>query len=220
MSIGNVTEQMLQLLNQKYTLREQSAGEFALLKVKGMDFTIKRFVAEGLGNVSLMEAKGFFGLMKMDTLIINPTEKDLPLFSYDRVLAAGNDTLIIELYDTLLGKSDLSSLQTVKENFKAFPDHDLGSHWYDNIKLAESVSKKGKKAQTEAFSKLTLDYLEAYLACDGAACDAAAKRQKGSVYVEGLLSNGGPSTDIFKKALGEEKTAYLFRKILFGTGEM
>lgn len=220
MSIGNVTEQMFQILNQKYPLKEQSAGEFALLKVKGMDFTIKRFMAEGLGNVSLMEAKGFFGLMKMDTLIIHPTEKDLPLFSYDRVMAAGNDTLIIELYDTLLEKSDLGSLQTVKEQYKEFPDHDLGSHWYDSIKLAESVSKKGKKAQTEAFSKLTLTYLEAYLACDGAACDADAKRKKGSVYVEGLLTNGGPSTDIFKKALGEEKTAYLFRKILFGTGEM
>jgi hypothetical protein len=47
--------------------------------------------------------------------------------------------------------------------------------------------------------------------------DKEAKMQKASVYVEGLLSNGGPSTDIFKQYYGEEKTAYLFRKILFGT---
>ena len=32
----------------------------------------------------------------------------------------------------------------------------------------------------------------------------------------GLLKNGGPSTDVFKKELGEEKTEQLFRKFLFG----
>jgi hypothetical protein len=36
--------------------------------------------------------------------------------------------------------------------------------------------------------------------------------------VEGLLTNGGPSTDVFKKSLGLDKTAVLFRNILFGTG--
>ena len=44
------------------------------------------------------------------------------------------------------------------------------------------------------------------------------KKDKASVYVEGLLTNGGPSTDVFKKGLGLDKTAVLFRNILFGTG--
>lgn len=35
-------------------------------------------------------------------------------------------------------------------------------------------------------------------------------------YAEGLLANGGPSTDVFKKQFGDEKTAELFRKVLFG----
>ena len=48
-------------------------------------------------------------------------------------------------------------------------------------------------------------------------CDAAPKREKASVYVEGLLKHGGPSTDVFKKGIGEEKTAELFRKVLFAT---
>ena len=47
--------------------------------------------------------------------------------------------------------------------------------------------------------------------------DAAKKQEKASVYVEGLLEKGGPSTDVFKKALGDEKTGLLFRKYLFGT---
>lgn len=47
--------------------------------------------------------------------------------------------------------------------------------------------------------------------------DMAAKQAKTAAYVEGLLTHGGPSTDVFKKALGPEKTEQLFRKVLFGT---
>ena len=64
------------------------------------------------------------------------------------------------------------------------------------------------------------DYTEAYLALPAKpVTDEAAKREKTNAYVEGLLKNGGPSTDVFKKALGEEKTAELFRSVLFGTEE-
>ena len=95
----------------------------------------------------------------------------------------------------------------------------MGKHWYDSIKLAESLSKKGRKKQAAAFDALTQNYMEAFLACckNAAPCSAAAKQEKASVYVEGLLSNGGPSTDVFMKAMGPEQTARLFRLVLFGT---
>ncbi len=221
MSIGNVMEDILTKLGQAYPLREQSAGEYALLKVKGMHFSIKRYYAEGFGNVSVMEAVGFFGLMKMDTLIINPIKKDLPLYSYDRILAMGNDTLIVELYDTLLEPTSYPEMLEVKKKFRELPERDPGAHWYDDIKLAESISKKGKKAQTPEFNKMALQHLEAYLKSapqkDVSNEAMIIKGQKASDYVEGLLKQGGPSTDVFMKELGAEKTAYLFRKILFGT---
>lgn len=220
MSIGNVMQQMLDKVNCEYPLTEKSAGEFANVKAKGMKFQIKQYEAKGLGNVSVMEAKGFFGLMQMDTLIINPLEKDLPLFSYDRVLAMGNDTLIIELYDTFVEKQDISELALWKEENKNLPDHDLGEHWYDSIKLKESISKKGKKEHSSAFDKFTVGYFERFLSSNAAKAsvsDTNAKIGKASVYVEGLLNNGGPSTDVFKKEFGDAKTAKLFRKVLFGT---
>ena len=213
-------QQMLDRINVQFPLTEESAGEFANLKAKGMKFQIKKYHAKGLGSVSVMEAKGFFGLMQMDTLIVNPLEKDLPLLSYDRVLAMGNDTLIIELYDTFIEKQDLLELKAWKEENKELPEHDLGKHWYDNIKLAESVSKKGKKEHSDAFHKFTAMYFDKYLDGRGAktiVCDINAKRKKASVYVEGLLSNGGPSTDVFMKEFGESQTAKLFRQVLFGT---
>lgn len=210
---------LLDILKEQCTIQEMPVGEYQKLKAKGMTFTIHQFYAEGLGNVSVMAAKGFFGLMQMDTFIVNPVEKDLPLFSYDRIHAMGNDTLILELYDTLLGDGGLEKIEEVNNKYAALPNHDLGEHWYDSIKLKESASKKGKKAQTADFDEYTKAYFSAYM--DGVdqmeKCDLAEKKEKASVYVEGLLSNGGPSTDVFKRAFGAEKTADLFRRILFGT---
>ena len=212
-------QKMLRTITQQYHLEGLDPGEFQKMKISGMTFNIWSFHAQGLGHVSAMEARGFFGLMKMDTLIINPTQVDMPLYSYDRVHVMGNDTLIFELYDTLVGNTSLSVLDAVKAQAKDLPDHDLGQHWYDPIKLPVSLSKKGKKVHSPDFDAVTMEYLSAYLACakEAESCREDAKREKASHYVEGLLANGGPSTDVFKKGIGDTKTAALFRKVLFGT---
>ena len=213
-----MTSKLLDKIGEKYSLRAIDAGEFSSLSASGMRFEISAYYAEGLGHISQMRAKGFFGLMKMDTLIINPTELDLPLYSYDRIFAMGNDTLIVELYDTLVHPYDVASLASVKNDYADLPERDPGVHWYDSIKLPESISKKGKKAHTPRMDQLTKAHFDAYLNSSAdPVIDTAAKQEKASYYVDGLLERGGPSTDVFKKALGEETTAKLFKTILFGT---
>lgn len=214
-----MTDKLLDVLEKKYVLTELDIGEFSLLRANGMKFYVKAYRAEGLGHVSVMKAKGFFGLMKMDTLMIVPEKKDLPLYSYDRIYAMGNDTLIVELYDTLNGEFDASALDTVKSRFTHLPERDPGEHWYDDIKLSQSISKKGKKALTKDLDALTIEHFNAYLSSFADdVTDEAKKRELSARYVNGLLARGGPSTDVFKKALGEEKTSSLFKNVLFGTG--
>lgn len=209
---------LLEQIDALYPLTPVDTGEWHHLNVNGMKFEILAWKAAGLGHVSVMTATGMLGLMKMDTLIINPTEKDLPLYSYDRIHALGNDTLIIELYDTLLTPCSARPLAAVQSRYSKLPERDPGAHWYDSIKLPESVSKKGKKAHTPALNRMTADYTAAYLRLEAdAVSDPTAKRTAAAVYVDGLLEHGGPSTDVFKKALGAEKTAALFRTILFAT---
>lgn len=209
---------LLNALQEKYTLTELEVGEFSTLKASGMKFAVSAFYAKGLGHVSVMRAKGFFGLMKMDTLMITPTDIDLPLYSYDRIYAMGNDTLIVELYDTLVNPLDLSTLDDVKSKYTHLAERDPGTHWYDDIKFKESISKKGKKAQTNDFDALALEHFNAYLTSPATEVSDKAKKQELSArYVDGLLSQGGPSTDVFKKQLGVEKTKQLFEKVLFGT---
>jgi hypothetical protein len=183
-----------------------------------MRFSIEAYSAEGLGHISLMRATGFFGLMKMDTLMVVPKEKDLPLYSYDRIYAMGNDTLIVELYDTMLEKCDACALAEAKAGFLHLPERDPGEHWYDSIKLPESISKRGKRKLSAELDALALEHFRAYLSLEASEVDSLEKkREKTNAYVEGLLTEGGPSTDAFKKSLGDELTARLFREVLFGT---
>ena len=213
-----MTDKLLDLIKEKYKLCKLDVGEFSTLKASGMKFSVEAYRAEGLGHVSVMRAKGFFGLMKMDTLMIVPTDVDLPLYSYDRIYAMGNDTLIVELYDTFTESVDMSALEAVKSNFASLPERDPGEHWYDSIKLPESISKKGKKAQTTALDALAEEHFVAYMETTvPTVTDKAKKKALSSRYVDGLLSQGGPSTDVFKRELGEEKTTALFCKVLFGT---
>ena len=214
-----MTDVLLDRIRARYVLTALDVGNFATLKASGMKFKVQAYHAEGLGHVSIMRAKGFLGLMKMDTLMIVPKEKDLPLYSYDRILAAGNDTLIVELYDTLTAPLDLSALDRIKARRTYLAERAPGEHWYDDIKLTQSISKKGKRAQTPELDALTYEHLEAYLNAPAAdTANKAQKRIRSAAYVDGLLTNGGPSTDVFKKALGEDATAKLFREVLFGTG--
>jgi hypothetical protein len=214
----NLTNQMLSKIGEFFPLQVQNPDEVKRMKVSGMTFDISTYRVEGLGHVSGMIASGFFGLMKMDTLIITPMDVDMPLFSYDRVLAMGNDTLIFELYDTLLGEPDMSPVARVKEKYKDLPDHDLGEHWYDSIKLASSISKKGKKALENSFDAFAEEHFNAYLNTKADQVTVKAEKKELSArYVDGLLSQGGPSTDVFKKELGQEKTSLLFKQVLFGT---
>lgn len=214
-----MTDRFLNILKEKYSLSELDAGEFSSVKANGMKISVKAYRAEGLGHVSVMRAKGFFGLMKMDTFIIVPEQKDLPLYSYDRIYAMGNDTLLVEFYDTLINEIDLSALDGVKARYAELPDRDPGEHWYDDIKLSQSVAKKCKKANTPKLDELATEYFNAYLAAPcHSVSDVGKKKERSSEYIDGLLSNGGPSTDVFKKAVGAEKTTKFFKQVLFGTG--
>lgn len=209
--------QILDNIRSKYVLNEIEVKEFSKFKAKRMKFSIQAYHAKGLGHVSVMKANGFFGLMKMDTVIIVPQEKDLPLYSYDRIYAMGNDTLIVELYDTMVNRSEFLTLDNVKNKYQFIPERDPGHHWYDSIKLTQSISKKAKSKLTSKLDSLALEHFEAYLDIETTELiQIEKKKELSSQYVNGLLEHGGPSTDVFIKMFGVEKTRHLYNAILFG----
>ena len=211
-----MTDNLISIIREKHELTAVDAGEYSEMKVAGMKFSISAYHAKGLGHVSVMSAKGFFGLMKMDTIIIVPEEEDKPLFSYDLINAMGNMTLYLEMYDTIAGKYDAFPLAALKTKYSSLPDHDPGKHWYDDIRLNESIYKKDRK--NPLIPSLAEEFLRTYIESPAEKTeDTAVKKKKSKAYVDGLISHGGPSTDVFKKNIGDVKTALLFEKVLFGT---
>ena len=204
--------QMIRTITEKHHLNAITLGEFARMKVKGMDYTLWAFHADGLGHVSAMSSKGFLGMTQRDTLIITPTEKDMPLFSYNRVHSMRNDTLICELYDTLLESNGLESIERVTAVFRTLPEHDLGSNWYDSLKLPQSLAKQAKKGDGDSLDRCAMDYLNAFLeeAEKAPYCDPAAKKEKACVYVEGLLANGTQLRMGFRKRSARTRLPFCF----------
>ncbi len=207
---------LLNAISDMYPLIEKGASGFDGIKVKGMKFAINSYEAKGLGHVSTMCAKGFFGLMKMDTLIITPKDKDLPLFSYDRIKAMGNDKLYVEFYDTCVEGPNLKAIDDLLSKYSDIPKAEAKKQWYDDIKLSQTTTFVGKKKDSDVFDKMALEFMNAFVCIDAKdVTDHETKEKKTSVYVDGLLNNGGPATDVFLNSVGKEKTTELFKKVLF-----
>lgn len=207
---------LLDRLTASLPLTSIDCGEFSSFRVNGLRFSVEAFHAEGFGHVSLMRAKGFFGLVRMDTLIATPSAKDLPLLSYDRMQLFGKDMLLLELYDTAIVPFDDAPFQSVAETLSDIADYEAPPRWYDSLRLAGSIGKVGKKMHRARFDAAALAFAETYRNAEAPdTADKDAKRIKTEAYSEGLLQNGGASTDLFVKKLGAEKTARLFCTLLF-----
>lgn len=207
-------EKLLNAIQTRFPMtgKEEAARQF---QVMGMAFEARAYAALGLGHVGVMTARG---PMQMETLVINPFEMDAPIFSYDRIHAMGKETMVGEMFDSLLGDSfDADGMVKALGEAAVFPDKGQAT-WFAPMIVHPWLDQKGDAADAPRFDCIAADYLEAYLAAAQAAepCDPAQKRFKSAAYSEGLLKNGGPATDPVKAAMGEAFTAALFRETLFG----
>lgn len=208
------------LTKDSYELTERDIGEYRVIKKNGMKFDIKSFKVEGVGYCSVIKMNAMFGLMKMDTFVLNPVDKDMPLFSFDLISVMGNLTLLVEMYDTRVNKDEsYQRILSLKDEYSSLNDHDLGTHWYDYMKLPTSIAKKVKKKMKGNLEELAKRYYELYLGYlkESKDVDPALKQKESDAYVAGLFENGGPSTDQFVKMIGREKAEELFSKYVFST---
>lgn len=219
--IRDFPKQAINTISKYFTMTEKDPGQYKNFSSGAMKVHIDWYICQGLGNLCALEARAMFGLMKMYTIVINPYEKNAPLFSFDYIKAMGNHTLLLELYDTMDVYDDnftghLARLNGIKSSLiEKLPIYDLGEHWYDDIKMSPSLAVRTKKDKASKLEEASLNYLKLYMDLLTTAKDPIHKNQKVGQYVDGLFYHGGPSTDAFKKAIGEEKTRDLFENIVF-----
>lgn len=206
-------------LKEFYCFEKINADEYNTFKVSGLTFNAEGYELKDLGHLSIMEAKGMFGLMKMKSIIISPTFVDMPILSIDRIIAFGKDTLYMEQFHTCLKQERQEErFKEIKEKYQNLNDVTINKNWYDHLLYDCSIYKKVSKKDSLLIDRLIDDYFNIYLELlkNGSKCDVNLKREKNREYSNGLVENGGPATDAFLKSWGKEKTLDYFNKVLFG----
>ncbi len=195
---------------------EIDVSSYRKMKKNGCSFLIHDYELKGYGRFSTIEMKAMFSLMKMETIVFTPLEKEMPLLSYDLISAFSKHTLLLELYDTKVDTiPDLSRMDSVKEKYSSLKDNIPEKRWYDSMKLSPTLSKKGGKKKD--YEALASEWISSYFQILSSApnLEKDKKREKTLQYVDGLFANGGPSTEQFSRMFTKEVAYNLFTKYIF-----
>lgn len=202
------------------------AGEYSQITMKGiMKFNVSQYDVENIGNLSVMTVN--MGFMQMVSYVVSPYEKDLPLLSMDFMYILGNRKAYAEFYDLVADtssdeyKSVLSNIRQFESKYSDMSDVETSPAWYDKY-LTVALHKSGKRSDDAKINDMFLDAVRCFmetaeplpLLSDE---EKAVKLELTQEYCDGLIENGGVSTDVFKKELGEETTRDFFNKVFFGT---
>lgn len=211
-------------LKGQYTVMPRDAGEYEEMKIYGvMKFDVEQYDIEELGNLSVMRVN--MGFMQMATLVITPRDKNLPLLSADYMYIMGNRKAYLEFYDVVKEKDEqyqdlLAGLKEVQSKYEHLENIEPSKAWYEHL-LTVTAYKAGKANADVDLQGVLTDSLRVYLekSKQFPILNDTEKQEKVTItqeYTNGLIEKGGISTDVFKKALGEEKTRDFFDKVFFG----
>ncbi len=211
---------ILELFSSKTKLEEIDLKNKASYKVGPIKVHFRKFKLDEFTSLSILEGKGMFGLIKINTVVLTSSFKDIPLFSYDYMNMMGKKYYLYEMYDTFVGnKRDYSTYIASSNLVKDIHDYKTKESEMDKYLLSETIRKnphtkeeiKLLDEQTERFFNLAI---EEYLSSNEV--DVNEKHNKNAKYVHDLLTYGGVSTDLFTKKLGLETTTEIYERILFG----
>ena len=207
-------------LGRCFELVPEDTGGDARRSRRGMTFETRSWEIRGIGHLCVMRMNAFLGLMKMETIVIAPSEADLPLYNADWVKAFGTETQIVELYDTQLEpwpEKSQEKFLDIKAEFTDLADGATGDHWYDSVLYPCSVHKKGK-GLTDRFNILAKAYTDLLAAELAAAekCPADEKRARVSAFAHKLVENDGPAVSMMAKLFGTETMRRIVLKHMYG----
>ena len=224
--MDDTVESGMKTLSEYANVTPVDPGEYKNIKLNGMmNFDVSQYDVENIGNLSVMKVN--MGFMQMASYVITPYEKNLPLLSMDFMYIMGKRKSYVEFYDLVENTSSEDYVQTMdllhefEDKYSSFEEIPSESVWYDKY-LTIAMHKSAKNTDDEEIEQMFCDAVSYYM--DSAdkleILDEAEKQEKLDLtreYSQGLVTNGGVSTDVFKKNLGEEKTQDFFDKVFFGT---
>ena len=208
-------------LSRTYSMKQLDLGADARLSKKGFTFDTESFEITELGHLCIMRMKAMLGMMRMETVILSVTHRDMPLINLDYVKAAGKETQIVELYNTQIA----SEAEELQEAFRKIRDRDAdladytsaGTHWYDDILYPCSYHKTGKGV-SDRLAGAARDCAGKYLSLlsSAPACDPAEKQDKTRDFTETLLKSGGPAINQMTRLFGRDTAERMILRHMYG----
>lgn len=215
----------MDLLTAKYDLKEVETGKFANLQIQGIDYSIKQYEINGVGNLLVMDSKDSIKL-QMASFVITPYYKSLPLFSTDYIYMQERRSFLIEYYDLVPEKDEcylnyMSKFASLKAEHNHLEDMKLKECWYDSLKPV-CTAKNTDSTKDSEISSMFVDNLNLFTEMESISelLTTEARKLKWKItqdYTDGLVDNGGVSTNVFKAVMGSDATKEFFNKVFFGT---
>lgn len=215
----------LNLLKRNYLVIPVDTKGFNQLEIQNMVFNISQYEVVGVGNLSIMTCTDS-QTIQMDSFVLTPYNKNLPLFSSDYMYMGKTRSSLTELY-SLVEKEDcnyqayIKKFEQINESYKDLPDMPSQPYWYDSIRPVHST-KMTTPDNDEDIYNIFMSYLKTFIQMEKSSKflgikDYQTKWQLTQNYVDQLIEQGGVSTNMFKAALGAEKTQEFFDNVFFGT---
>lgn len=215
----------LDLISEYYTVTPVDAGEYSSLNIMGMFlFDVQQYEIEGYGNLSIMKTDG---MQQMTTIVLTPYNKELPLISTDYMYNGEGRINYVEFYEVCADASNegyqqvLGELSMLSDRYSGLMSVTPSSGWYDDIRPLGLFKATDYHSDEETSSMLADSFritLENSLNLPELTDEQkAAKHMAVQQYSDSLVDMGGISTDMFKMAMGAEKTKDFFNNVFFGT---
>lgn len=215
----------LALLREHYAVTECAIDPaFERPNVGGRPNRVRRFDIEGVGNLLAMTAKDVEE-NQLSTFVVMPYYKNLPLFSTDYVYNGDKRFFLIEVYDLSVYHDDawqqgIDAFAASANAWDDMPEFPTQPRWYDDIRPV-CIAKAPSREQDDVSLKRFLETLGLFVNMEKAAPllsdeDRARKWQINKSYSDGLIDEGGVSTDLWTAALGVENVRRFFDEVFFG----
>lgn len=228
-SMNKVVDESLAEIGKYYDVEPVSACGYDEIKIYGiMNFHVKHYDIKEVGNLSVMTVNA--GFMQMASIIITPKEKNLPMFSSDYMYILGNRKSYLEYYNLVENAEDdnykamMNGFADVMKNYSQYEEDQRNEYWSDHL-VTVGAYKLSKPDDDETLKQMMLDNISAYCSAARELPQLTPEERTTKIavtkeYTEGLISNGGVSTDVFKAQLGEDTTRDFFDKVMFGTEDL
>lgn len=223
-SIEKQEEYIVNTLSEHYKLIPKDCSEFEHFKVFNMDYSVKQYELEGVGNLSIMDCKDSDSL-QMISAVITPFYKNLPLMSCDFMYTGEKRTFLVEIYELLEEKDEMfdsymKEFQAIKNDYDALNNMKVKECWYDDIRpvcTAKQILSDQDKEMIEIFERHIQQYIKMEQEMPKLPEDKLMGKWKATQnYTDSLIDQGGPATNAVKAVMGAEKCRTFFNSVFFG----